>query len=517
MKDWRSGICISSCLSFASKNSALQALKLQPHFILLAAAFYLLFTLSSCSKDPEEEVTPPPVIPPPEIPFDIDKISDTYASITAFNNQMQWGPYNTHDPSIIKDGDYFYCYSTDAAYGITVPPGIQVRKSKDLVDWQFSGFVFNGLPTLGSDFIKANGGTPFNSLWAPYVLKVGSEFRLYYSLSSAKPRLSVIGLATSNTPLGPWAEKGLAVTSRDNNTVQTNAIDPTVIVTASGEHWMYYGSAWDGIYLLKLNPSTGLAAIDGDKGKRIAQRGFTGSDINGNIEGPEIIYHQGLQKYFLFIAYDWLETKYNVRVGRADSPEGPFLDFNGQDLNEEKDHAPMILAPYKFADHSGWQGTSHPAVFQQGEQYYMAHQGRPGVDKYFMVLHVRKMFWTEDGWPIVSPERYAATEQTPVSKDELVGAWEKISLEYRIVPGYADKQIVPDFQVAVPLQLNSDGTFSGANNTWLYNSPWLTLNFNNSESTAQLIVERGRDWENKKACLIFSGLDNKGTAIWGKK
>jgi arabinan endo-1,5-alpha-L-arabinosidase len=522
-KPLRFSACISSCLSSAFQSPCfsfsihlLTTLSLLKHATLFAGSLYLLLNLSSCSKDPEEEIEPPPVNPPEEIPFDIDKISDTYSSITAFDHRMQWGPYNTHDPSIIKDGEYFYCYSTDAAYGITVPPGIQVRKSKDLVEWEFAGFVFNGLPKQGSDFIKANGGTPFNSLWAPFVIKVGSEFRLYYSLSSAKPRLSAIGLATSSSPLGPWTEKELAVTSRDNNTVQTNAIDPTVVVTASGEHWMYYGSAWDGIYILKLNPASGLAATDGDRGTRIAQRGFTGGIINGNVEGPEIIYQETLKKYFLFIAYDWLETKYNVRVGRSDSPEGPFLDFNGKDLNEEEDNIPMILAPYKFANHGGWQGTSHPAVFRHENQFYMAHQGRPGVDKYFMVLHVRKIFWTEDGWPVVSPQRYAATEQTPVTKVELAGTWEKISMEYRVVPGYANEQIVPDFQVSVPLQINSDGTFNGTGNTWIYNSPWLELNWNN-EFTDKVMVERGRDWENKKPCLIFTGLNNKGTATWGKK
>ncbi|NOY96775.1 MAG: hypothetical protein GXO81_10475 [Chlorobi bacterium] len=25
------------------------------------------------------------------------------------------------------------------------------------------------------------------------------------------------------------------------------------------------------------------------------------------------------------------------------------------------------------------------------------------------------------------------------------------------------------------------------------------------------------DWENKKSCIVFTGLNNKGTAIWGKK
>jgi len=484
---------------------------------IFSGLVFFLLIIASCSSDPDEETPINPVPPPAPIPFNIDDISDTYPSVISFDNRFKWGPYNTHDPSIIKDGEYYYCYSTDAAYGIAVTPGIQIRKSKDLVEWQFVGFVFNSLPKQGSDFITANGGTPFNSLWAPYILKVGNEFRLYYSLSSAKPRLSVIGLATASSPLGPWTEKGLVVTSRDNNTVQTNAIDPTVIVTGGGEHWMYYGSAWDGIYLLRLNPTTGLAASDGDKGSRIAQRGFTGSTINGNIEGPEIIYNAELNKYFLFIAYDWLETKYNVRVGRSDSPEGPFLDFNGKDVNEVGDNVPMILAPYKFFNHGGWQGTSHPAVFQDDGQYYMGHQGRPGVDKYYMVLHIRKIFWTEEGWPVVSPERFAATEQTPVSQEELVGNWERIPFNYAVVPGYAEQQIVPDFQEAAELTLAVDGTFNGdVNNQWTYTPPWLELNWNNV-STEKVRVERGRDWENKKTCLIFTGLDNEGTAIWGKK
>jgi arabinan endo-1,5-alpha-L-arabinosidase len=452
-----------------------------------------------------------------ELPFDIDKVNDTYADVAAYENRASWGPYNTHDPSVMKEGEYYYCYSTDAAFGLAAPAGIQVRRSKDLVDWKFYGLAFNGLPKQGSDFIKANGGTPFNSLWAPYSMKVGNEFRLYYSLSSAKPRLSVIGLATASSPLGPWIEKGLVVTSLDNASVQTNAIDPTVVVTPQGEHWMYYGSAWDGIYILKLNPATGLANNSGDKGKRIAQRGFTGNSINGNIEGPEIIYNPALQKYFLFIAYDWLETKYNVRVGRADSPEGPFLDFQGDDINDDADDVPMILAPYKFKNHGGWQGTSHVSVFQQNGQYYMAHQGRPGVNKYYMVLHVRKIFWTPDGWPVVSPERYAATEQTPVTKEELAGTWEQIVFGYNVVPGYSAEQTSPDFQTAIDLQLDAAGTmFGDPANTWTYTAPWLELNWNNI-FIDKVLVERGRDWENKKNCLVFTGLNNMGTAIWGKK
>lgn len=327
----------------------------------------------------------------------------------------------------------------------------------------------------------------------------------------------MIGLATSSTPTGPWVEKGLVVSSKNDNSIQTNAIDPTVLIDPQGAHWLYYGSAWDGIYILKLDPATGLAAVPNSIGKQIAQRGFTGNSINGNIEAPEIIYHKELNKYYLFISYDWLSTKYNVRVGRADSPEGPFLDYKGHDINLVEDHGPMILALYQFKGHSGWQGTGHCSVFENNGQFYLAHQGRPGINFYFMDLHVRKMYWTPEGWPVVSPERYAATEQTPVTQAELAGKWEQIVLGYQVVPGYDREQISPNFQEAVDLQLDASGSMNGdAGNQWSYDSPWLEMNWSNGQ-TAKVMVERGRDWENKKACLIFTGLNQEGTAIWGKK
>jgi arabinan endo-1,5-alpha-L-arabinosidase len=480
--------------------------------------FMLTLTLASCGEDDEGKDDGIVVVPPnpPAEPFDINSITDTYPSITSLDNRHKWGPYNVHDPSIIKDGEYYYCYSTDAGYGIEVPAGHQIRRSKDLVEWEFVGWVFSGVPKKGGDFIESYGGTPFESLWAPDVVKVGSEYRLYYSLSSAKPRLSVIGLATATNPKGPWTEKGLVVTSLSDNSIQTNAIDPSVIVTETGEHWMYYGSAWDGIYIMEIDPATGLAKTPFDKGKRIAQRGFTGGKVNGNIEGPEIVYNSQLQMYYLFIAYDWLETKYNVRVGRSASPEGPFVDFNGKDMNTEEDNIPMIIAPYKFDGHSGWQGVSHCTVFNDGDKFYIAHQGRPGVDRFYMVLHVRELYWTDEGWPVASPERYAATEQTSIAAADLVGAWERIVLNYTVVPGYSEEQTAPGFQNAVAMTLNEGGTInSDDNSTWVFTAPWLTLQW--SEGKAEkVMVTRGRDWENKKNCLVFSGLDNTGTAVWGK-
>ncbi|MHA4806673.1 family 43 glycosylhydrolase [Flavitalea flava] len=450
--------------------------------------------------------------------FDINSIHDTYGEMADFSYHLQWGSYNVHDPSVKKFGDTYYCYSTDVGFGTTVPAGIQVRKSKDLVQWQFVGWVFNGVPAMGAQFITSSGGTPFQALWAPYVTRVNQEYRLYYSLSSALPRLSVIGLATASNPEGPWTEKGLVVVSKNDNTMQTNAIDPTVLIAPSGDQYLYYGSAWDGIYLLKLDPVTGLAASNGDKGKRIANRGFTNGTYNGNIEGAEVIYNKELGKYYLFIAYDWLQTKYNVRVCRADNPEGPYTDFDGVDANTNTDHSPMILAPYQFTGHGGWQGTAHCGVFDDGiGQYYMAHQGRPAVNSYYMDLHVRKIFWTTDGWPIVSPERYAWEDNSTVAKDSIPGNWDRIQLNYRVVPGYGNEQVLPDMQQAVALKIGADGTLNGdPGSKWVYTAPWLIMNWSNGV-TDKVMVQKGRDWENARSSMVFSGLNNTGVAVWGKK
>jgi arabinan endo-1,5-alpha-L-arabinosidase len=481
-------------------------------------AFSTIVLITSCGKDKDGGTTPGPVIPPVTPAFDINSINDTYAALAPFSRVLEWGPYNVHDPAIIKEGEYYYSFSTDVGYGIDVRSGLQIRRSKDLVQWTFVGWVFNGLPALGSAFITQGGGTPFNSLWAPCVVKVGGEFRLYYSLTCALPRLSVIGMATSSSPQGPWVEKGIAVTSLNNNSVQTNAIDPSVIITPGGEHWMVYGSAWDGIYSLKLDPATGLAAINGDKGVRIANRGFTAGKYNGNIEGADIIYNAQLNKYYLFIAYDWLQTKYNVRVMKGDNPNGPFYDFNGANANTNVDHGPMIIAPYKFSGHSGWQGVAHSTTFSDGNgQYFIAHQGRPGSDSYYMNMHVRKLFWTADGWPVASPERYALEKDSLISQADIVGDWEQIILGYNIVPGYAAEQTSPDFQNSINLTIAANGTLNGnAANTWTYAAPWLQMNWANG-FTDKVFIQKGRDWENKKNTIIFSGLNNQGTAIWGKK
>ena len=52
--------------------------------------------------------------------------------------ELQGDIRQVHDPTIIKDGDTYYLFSTRA--------GIAIRCSKDLINWRLCGDVFAHLP-----------------------------------------------------------------------------------------------------------------------------------------------------------------------------------------------------------------------------------------------------------------------------------------------------------------------------------------------------------------------------------
>lgn len=180
----------------------------------------------------------------------------------------------------------------------------------------------------------------------------------------------------------------------------------------------------------------------------------------------------------------------------------------------------MILAPYKFKDNSGWQGVSHPGVFKDNDgQYYMGHQGRQGENSFFMVINVRKIYWTEDGWLVVSPERYANVDQTEVLEADLIGNYEQIIFGYRVVLRFSNEQRTADFQFSQNWELSPEGTINVESaNTWSFEAPWLNISMDNGAFNYKLYLERGRDWENRiVSTILIAGLDNQETAIWAKK
>lgn len=478
--------------------------------------------LISCSQQPFEPVHS-------ENPW-----VDDYSALSGMKDYKQWGTYNVHDPSCLLIGDTYYMYSTDAIYkedstsikNDSLPFGyIQVRKSKDLVNWEFTGWAFDEIPTEAKAWVlEQSGGVGASNVWAPYICEYNGKYRLYYSVSAFAKQTSYIGLAESDSPEGPWELKGCVVKTKTGDAM--NAIDPSIVSNPdNGEQWMHYGSYFGGLHCVQLNPETGLTMTEGDQGHLTARR-FDGR--KNNIEAPEIIYNPVLKQYFLFVSYDPLMTTYNVRVGRSDKPEGPFYDFFGKDMREEEDNYPILTYPYQFKNHTGWAGTAHCCVFTDKDgKFFMAHQARLRPENHMMDLHVRDMYWTTEGWPTVSPERYAATPQQKITENDLIGSWELIEIEGEApsrgleagqVLWGENKLKADEENKSIIFSINKDYYLSGDIDGKCIFDDKDILEINTSDSTSYRVhLFMGQDWENQTQTILFSGLDAKGHSIWGKK
>lgn len=222
-----------------------------------------------------------------------------------------------HDPAIYKDpvtGRY-YIYATHAEGYV----------SDDLLHWNSLGQIAAVLPEAR----EWTGGT---DIWAPDIVKVGNEYRLYSSNSTWGVQLSCIFLAVSDQASGPFIPKAPVLKTSD--ALPVNRIDANIITDVrTGDMYMLYGSFWGGSHMLRLDPETGLAAKE-SVGTCVCRKP---SWLSTAVEGPYMIYNRETDYYYLFVSCGSLKTDYNIRVGRSRNILGPFYDIKGKCLTEDPD------------------------------------------------------------------------------------------------------------------------------------------------------------------------------------
>ena len=494
------------------------------------------------------------------VPYTAPTYADDYSSVSSYVNRLRWNLGNVHDPTIVKCGDTWYMYGTDASYG-NVLNGYghyPYKTSKDLVTWYYTGCAMTQTPPTwikdSLNAIRARLGlaaiaSPSYGYWSPCVRKVGSKYRMYYSViidnyignglqnttanfDNTWTERSFIGMMEStDLATNKWVDKGYVISSVSDKTswarsstsdwsayFKWNAIDPTYIVTPEGDHWLIYGSWHSGIPEVKLDSATGKPtklSVLADYGTRIARRINNDANRWQGQEGPEIMYNPKTGYYYLFLAYDELSVNYNTRVCRSKTITGPFYGYNGANVTLGADCYPVITHPYKFNNHSGWVGFSHCCVFQDPltEQWYYCSQARLPANtngntysNAIMMGQLRKMLWTDDGWPVVLPERYAAVPQTIICDNDLIGTWENITLNY--VAGVQ--------QTSTTLTLSANYIATGAMvGIWSYNATTKTLTI----GTQKLKIQRELDWEvsPRVPTIVYAGLNSGGKSLWGKK
>jgi len=424
---------------------------------------------------------------PKEGPFDPDVMKD----------ETKWGSYGAHDPAIIKEADKYYVFSTDTGGKDQFKAGIQIRESSDLIHWTFVGRAFSdGVPKEAHDWTEAKG------LWAPEVVKMNGQFYLYYAASQFGKTQSFIGVAVSDSVIGPYQDLGLVYKS-EANTDGPNAIDPNITFTPEGKVYMVFGSFFGGIYVNEIDPKTGKFITEGP-GTLIARRH---TSVDRAIEGPYIVYNPAFDAYYLFVSYDSLFADYNIRIGRSKSITGPYLDYNKKaltDLQGNQDEIGMkVLGSYKFHDGEGWLAPGHNSVLKDGDDYFVCHHVREPVNKHVHYVHIRKILWSDEGWPLVSPERFAGEDEREIKDPDLQGTWEFIRMD----PNNHEQDLA--YQVVL---------------TEPKDRPHVMLKPMKNSVTVHLgddvldgKVNAGWDWERWCETIVFAGYNHEGVVTIGKK
>lgn len=279
------------------------------------------------------------------------------------------GDIGVHDPSIIREGSAWYTFSTGQ--------GIQVlRADASGKAWTRAPQIFLTPPSWWKPYVP---GQTTNDVWAPDIHNYNGKVWLYYSISSFGKNTSAIGLASATSVgTGRWTDNGLVLRSTTAN--DYNAIDPNLVIDASGNPWLAFGSFWSGLKITRLSkttmkPTGSLTSI----AKRSA-----------GIEAPSIAYRNGY--YYLFASIDkccqGVNSTYKIIYGRSASITGPYVDKAGKRL---LDGGGTVLD----TGNTRWKGPGGQDV---GDGV-LARHAYDATDGGKPKLLINDLAWTVDGWP----------------------------------------------------------------------------------------------------------------------
>jgi len=386
---------------------------------------------------------------------------------------------SVHDPSILRVNDTFWVIGSHLASAY----------STDLIKWtQYTNDgVRNGnklIPNVTEELSETFAWSKVTGLWAGCFTRLDNgKFYMYYCSCEGSSPLSALGIAVSNNIGGPYTNLKILLRSGMNGTgedgtrynanVHPNAIDPHTFFDAQHTLWMVYGSYSGGIYIIKMDPSTGYQLPNQGYGKKLM------GGNHGQLEGAFIQYSPHTKYYYLFISFGGLGANdgYNLRVARSKNPDGPYLDPMGNDMINCKatgGDTRGSLAPYghklvgnfQFMDENGkatgvgYASPGHNSTIYDSvsNRYFnIMHTRFPGRGEFHQV-RVHQMLLNEDEWFVMAPHRYAGENAGPINAESIPGTY-----------AYVDhgRDISGTIKNSQKVTLNRDGTISGAvTGTW---------------------------------------------------
>lgn len=283
-------------------------------------------------------------------------------------NPMIWA--DVPDPDIIRVDDTFYLMSTT----MHLMPGAPVMKSKDLMNWETVGYVFDRL-TDSPKYDMLQGTVYGRGQWATSLKfhqsaadrKAGRRGR-FYALFAPNERGSMgdTYICSAEHAEGPWQ-----VVSR-----LRHFHDCSLFFDDDDRVYVVYGTG----ELMELKPD--LSDVIEGTHRQIFERE---ADETGLLEGSRMIKHNG-RYYLLMISHVYAPGRHRREVCyRADDIRGPY------------EKQVILESDYGGFSYAG-QGTIVDT--KDGDWYGVIFQDRGGVGRVPLLMPCR---WI-DGWPMLGDE-----------------------------------------------------------------------------------------------------------------
>lgn len=415
------------------------------------------------------------------------------------------------------------------------------------------------------------------NMWAPEVIynEEMKKWCMYLSINGPRWNSSII-LLTADRISGPYRYQGPVIFSGFNvtnsaavsykktdleialgtqsslpsrynvgdrwGTFLPHCIDPCVFYDEEGVLWMSYGSWSGGIWMIKLNKSTGLRDYDvtyplTGSGTNQTSDPYFGKRIAGGcyVSGEASYIEYIGNHYYLFVTNGGLEQKggYQMRVFRSDNPDGPYTDTKGSSAiytTYALNFGPggVTRGENIFGAYGEWgymsdgeraQGHNSIIAAEDGRTYLVYHtRFQNGGEGHQVRVH--QVFLNSEGWLCAAPFEYTGEETTDndiatkelFSTDYIAGDYKFMLHRYGL--DHANKALV----TPVDVTLNADGTVSGGyTGTWKVTpgTCYIDIKANNMVYKGVLAIQT-MEPKTQKA-LAFSGVSNTGSTMWGYK
>jgi arabinan endo-1,5-alpha-L-arabinosidase len=308
-----------------------------------------------------------------------------------------WYIFCTADPLNDKDKDAGGKYKQNL---------IATLKSKDLVSFTYVGNALSALPSYAK---------PDADLWAPEVHSLNGKYYLYFTVNEVAEGGTAIGVATSDSPAGPWKVEEEPVVEAHPAPCCAGSkrwVFDAYVIEEGAKKYIYYGSYFGGISVRELS-------ADGFVSDPTTQQDIV---IPDRYEGA-VIRKRDDYYYFFGSASNCCNgplTGYSAFVGRSKSPFGPFIDRDGVSLGVSRVGGTPVLQQ----NGNRWIGSGHNAIVTDfgGQDWVFYHaidkddpyldpSSDPGFDEKRHVL-MDPLDWI-DGWPIVRGGRGPSDEPMP--------------------------------------------------------------------------------------------------------